>query len=1290
METWVFNEGRIVWRKITFSPSLFKIFDEILVNAADHYENKKNMTTLKVDINTAHGEISVWNDGDPIPIVRHKDAQVYLPEFIFGFLRAGSNFNDDEQRTTGGRNGLGAKLCNIFSKKFKVEIYDASSKLYYVQEWSNGMKHKTAPKISTIVPPSKSRGSSSSNSNSKSCEFNTNFTRISFIPDLKEFSTATLDADLVSLFSKRVLDVAGTSSKLKVFLNSKEVSCDSFEDYVNLYEPIQRQPQKNHCFVQHVNASWQIGICLSEGWSSTPTSASASASASASSSVKGNKKPQTTTKTNKKDGDGKEDKTAQHDDNNNNNKNKAKHSKAKEKSGEMSVAVVPAAAAVVGERKFKQISFVNSCCTFKGGKHVDYVLQQLLPELLKYLNKKIKGAETSLTNVWLKKQLHIFVNARIVNPAFDTQTKHTLTTKPEKFLVPCNLSESKFVSKLISKRPHFIEELLLRAQSKSTQTLQKSDGTKHLRGKPIDKLEDAKKAGTALSNKCILILTEGDSAKALAMAGIHEIGRNFYGVFPLKGKVINVHDVSLTKLEKNAEFTKIKKIIGLKQGVDYSIQKNFDELRYGGVMFMTDQDPDGSHIKGLLLNMFATFWPALLKRPRYLSFFQTPLIKSKRRNEVKVWYDKPSELAWRASLTEKENREWVNKYYKGLGTSTKAEGKEYFRFLKEHKINFTCSEASDQEKLKMVFDKHQSKHRKQWLQDLKETKSEATVVSSSSSFSSSSSSSSSSSALKTEEKREAKKEKEISITKFVDEELAAFSHYNCARVIPNVVDGLKPGQRKILYCAMIKRNLENDTKLTTLSGNVMEHAAYHHGEDSLIDTMVRMAQDYIGSNNLNLLVPSGQFGSRDEMGKDSASARYIHTRLHPLTRLLFHPHDDPILQYLEEDGMTVEPHVFLPILPLVLVNGANGIGTGWSTTIPSFNPLDLVHNLKCLLNESVSVKTRYEQCKELKPWIRGWKGEVLCNHDDGLINQTNFVLKGLLSHNAVSGLIKITEIPPDVSKTEFKLLLAKLLEAKQISKFEDDSHDEDIIFHIKCSSEQIKKLLAEFGTLTCAFKLETKISLSNMTLYTSENKIQTYESPADILFEFFHVRKPFYELRKANLLQEYNQQLLVLRNRARFITMILNKTLIIDNIKKKDVETKLATLKFDLKKNSYDYLLDMKMVSLTKEKVDLIQRELKVQEQQLKELENTSLSTLWIRDLEAFEKEWIKDMKSRNFSIENHRCIVNNGCVSLRDLTKPRQKRKLESVKANSLSDAPHFPPPPDGELHPTRKRRIC
>jgi DNA topoisomerase II len=430
----------------------------------------------------------------------------------------------------------------------------------------------------------------------------------------------------------------------------------------------------------------------------------------------------------------------------------------------------------------------------------------------------------------------------------------------------------------------------------------------------------------------VLILTEGDSAKSLAMSGIQVVGRDKYGVFPLKGKLLNVREAGMNQLKNNQEIQDIIKILGLKIGQVYT---DVNSLRYGSIMIMADQDHDGSHIKGLVINFIHHFWPSLIKLKNFMKEFITPIIKVRKGDQCQSFFTMGEYEQWCKNT--KDISKYSIKYYKGLGTSTSKEAKEYFKNINVHKIDFHYSGQKDDDAIELAFSKKLAEKRKEWLAD----SNRQDYVDHS--------------------------KKTLNYNDFVHKELVHFSIQDCNRAIPSVMDGLKPSQRKILY-SCFKRNLTKEIKVAQLAGYVSEHSAYHHGEASLCQTIINMAQNFVGSKNINLLMPLGQFGSRHLGIKEAASPRYIYTCLNKITRSLFKEQDDPILEYLEEEGMKIEPKFYAPIIPLILVNGAEGIGTGWATKIPCYNPLQIVENIKLHLDG--------KEMQNLNPWFKGYQGQV--------------------------------------------------------------------------------------------------------------------------------------------------------------------------------------------------------------------------------------------------------------------------------------------------------------------------
>ena len=264
--------------------------------------------------------------------------------------------------------------------------------------------------------------------------------------------------------------------------------------------------------------------------------------------------------------------------------------------------------------------------------------------------------------------------------------------------------------------------------------------------------------------------------------------------------------------------------------------------------------------------------------PEFLVEFITPIVKATKGSRSHTFFTLPEYATWLEDQS--STKGWTIKYYKGLGTSTPKEAKEYFAEMDDHQKSFSYGGAEDDVAIDMAFSKKKIEERKDWLRGFKA----GTFLDHS--------------------------VEKITYSEFVNKELILFSMADNVRSIPSMVDGLKPGQRKVLFSCM-KRKLTSDIKVAQLAGYVSEHSAYHHGEASLNGTIVNMAQTHVGSNNIALLVPSGQFGTRIQGGKDAASPRYIFTRLSMATRMLFNPHDDALLTFMEDDGQSIEPQWYV-------------------------------------------------------------------------------------------------------------------------------------------------------------------------------------------------------------------------------------------------------------------------------------------------------------------------------------------------------------------------------------------
>ncbi|GJT70338.1 DNA topoisomerase 2 [Tanacetum coccineum] len=734
------------------------------------------------------------------------------------------------------------------------------------------------------------------------------------------------------------------------------------------------------------------------------------------------------------------------------------------------------------------------------------------------------------------------------------------------------------------------------AAFKRNDKLEKTDGKR--KWKINDpKLVDAHFAATAYSEDCTLILTQGDSAEAFARCGLSAVGQVYYGMFPLRCQLPNVKRKSLEKLKKNTEIKNIKKILGLEDGKTY---ENVKELRYGHLMIMADPDHAGSHFKRLLINFLHSFWPSLLKVPNFMLDFIPPIVKAfnKETNDVLLFYTMPEYEAWKEKLGN-DATEYKIKYYKRLQACETKEVAEYFADLD----NYTDE------------DDYAIEH--SYL-----TGAGAAIDS---------------------------KEKHIRYRDFINKGLILFSRADNQRSIPSVVDGFKPDQRKILFCAFRKPVIE-EIGVSDLSGYVYAHSAYHHGEASLVGTIIGMAQNYVGSNNINLLQPIGLFGTRQMGGKDHASGRYLFTQLSPITRYIFHKADELLLNYLNDNGQSIEPAWFIPIVPMVLVNGSEGTGTGWSSFVPNYNPRDIIANLIRLLNGKAMVR--------MDPWYKCFNGAILKTED------TRYITEGLIEEINSKSALRITELPVRRWTREYKEFLKAARQGGEhktpFIKAYTTHHDHTI--EILMTEDQMTTARQE--GFVKKFKLTTELSTSDMHLFDAKGVLKKYDTPEQILKEFFDLRLEFYEKRRNAELHELKMAVLLLENKVRFIHQIhngkitprqqtdvlcaelekqgFNEEMEIEGkpdelyeLRKKgfkeetEVEEEVAAGEEKPQGNAtktvpeteYDYLLFMEPRSWTDVKMRELQKDIDAKEKEIDVLTKATSKSLWLSDLNALDHQ---------------------------------------------------------------------
>jgi len=890
--------------------------------------------------------------------------------------------------------------------------------------------------------------------------------------------------------------------------------------------------------------------------------------------------------------------------------------------------------------EFQHVSFVNGIYTQKGGKHVEYIMNQIVRKLTEYIKTK-KKVDVKPTTI--KEQLAIFLRCDIDNPSFSSQSKDEMGTAVASFGSTCKVSDE-FIEKLA--KMGVMDAACALTEVKENKAAKKTDGTKTRTIRGIPKLIDANYAGTEKSAQCTIIFCEGDSAKAGIVSGLSREDRNFIGVYPMKGKMMNTRGEALKKIAENNEITEIKQILGLEVGRKYTPDDVKYRLRYGKVLFMTDQDLDGSHIKGLGINMFQSEWASLTEIPGFIGFMNTPILKAKKGAQEKVFYNEGEYRAWKEANEAAESAGggggvvatantqptgWNIKYYKGLGTSTGKEFKEYF----EHKkiVDFTHSGAACDNAIDMVFNKKRADDRKTWLATYSRDRYLDTLQPS------------------------------VTYQKFINDEMIHFSKYDCDRSIPNLMDGLKISLRKILFSAF-KKNLKSEIKVAQFSGYVSEHSGYHHGEASLNAAIVGMAQNFVGSNNINLFEPNGQFGTRLQSGADSASERYIFTQLNKLTRLIYRPEDDAVLTYLDDDGQSVEPIYYVPVIPMVLVNGTKGIGTGFSTEIMCYSPPQIIaylrHKLMGAMGASAPAPT-------IEPFYKNFRGEIR------RVGDSKYLFKGcytILDEKKV----RITELPIGTWTDNYKKFLENLIEppagskdkdkdkdgaassAPIVKEYNDMSTDTHVDITVTMAANIIKTYSEKAAEYDCTMLekvlgLYSTQSTTNMNLFDANEKLVKYGNAEEIADAYSVTRLAFYGKRKDALIAGLRKELMVLSNRARYITELLEDTIDLRRKTNKQLVELLKERKYDSMDaqsgdekgeddsssssssgQGYKYLLKLPMDSVSEENVKKLLNEKEKKEAELSELTSKTVEQMWLKDLEELEVEYNKFIEATTYS----------------------------------------------------------
>ena len=829
------GSGEAALEEVWTSPALLRLATELTTNALDN--SRRSESQKRIDVKVTPTSFHVSNDGDTLSVEKFEGGEKWVPEVAFSEFLSSTNYDDSVERLGAGRNGVGAKGCNVYSTRFEVEVQNEGRQ--FRQEWRDNLTASIGPSVKKI-------GSKKSH------------TKVTWCPDLALLKAGEEESDETSERDAAEREEGGERARSR----SKKLT--------------QKEMEALRSLAYHVAvcAPPRVGVFLDDRKVQIKSTEQLAASLGAMRPI--------ATDTVELDGELR-----------------------------LSLSVgVKEETFTSGEAESTIFCFVNGTPCSEG-THVKSLLSKVWEIVQQKASKKDQDLKSSLKPSFLVNSAGIVMVCTLLvpNPRYANQQKTELATPLREFGFTYSPSE-RFAAKLAS------TDLVCRAIRYGKRMLDsKLSSKKHSSASSsrvsVPKYQPAEKLR---SGEASLFVTEGDAALNFAVAGLSVVGRKHYGVFPIRGKLLNCCNASSKKLLENKEVQHLLAILGLDVGRMYTGE---EKLNYEHLIVLSDQDPDGSHIRGLLICFLHSLVPTLLEtRPDYVQCFATPLLRVllPHKEGIVDFFSGTDYRAWTEDRQRRSLPLGRSTYYKGLGALPNALAKEIFSRdnFRRHLVTLRY-EGKDAcgDRIALFFDEGMADRRKEYL---------SVQYDPAASFDFSADS--------------------ASIKEWCEKDLSHYAMYNNTRTFPSVVDGLKTSQRKVLHaCFKFNLTTQKEMKVYQLVGKVAAETGYHHGDASLTATITTMAAEHC--NNVVLLWPEGQFGSA--MCHKPASSRYISTCLEPIARKIFRPEDDPVLEYVEDEGKHVEPVHFVPIVPMVLFNGASGIGSGWSTDCPSFQPMDVLN-----------------------------------------------------------------------------------------------------------------------------------------------------------------------------------------------------------------------------------------------------------------------------------------------------------------------------------------------------------
>ena len=956
---WVFDvqSGRMKYVQLDYVPGAERIFLEIMGNAADNVIKSRQckVDPGPIEVTMDQQWVTITNYGLPLPVEMHKTG-VTVPEKVLGTLLTSSTYNQDRHGI--GTNGVGAKATNIYSKEFIADIVDARNRKRYHQRWYNNMLSKDPAVITELEPHI--------TVSSTTIRYQMDFARFQYDP------TVGYPAEAFALYERHAVEISFTT-KVPISFNGRQYNVSTIVDLALLYYT---EEQVKSAIIYYL---WPAGTEVVEhgksGWPRTQSSAG--------------------------------------------------------------LTVLPDLELLILDTpdNSHHISFANSIMTPDGGTHVEGLLQVVSDNAVKTVNEKLveliggenkskgkgkgKGKTApkkpavildanakralSVTKADVRPHLSLLISVRVVNPDFDSQAKTRLKAPLIKVPLP---------DELLQKMEHWklLDRLYAAAEAKQFQSLTKDDG-KMRRSFNMGKGLDANFAGKAkYSAQCILIIVEGDSAAGTATKLFSHAGpnvRDYVGIYPIRGKGLNVMGKSPLRILANKEIKALKAMLGLQENINYMEPANYATLRYGGgVYFFSDADNDGKHITSIELNLFFCRYASLLALG-YAHSIDTPYLVIKKGHVRIPFYSEEGYGAWRD--VNPDYKTWNHRYIKGLGTLN--EDDIACEYKNQHFVQFTFDEDTPRA-MQLAFHKKAADHRKQFMAEWK-------------------------SIAGVDDMRV------MPISTYIYQNWTKYSKANVIRALPNLLSGMKRTHMKVIQGAIslwngigLNKKCESK-KIQALAGHTLEKVSYHHSTDILGKVIIGMCQGFLGALNMPLLKGEGNIGSRQFGGADQASARYPSVMPSPLFPYIYRPEDREILEYLEDDGVIVEPADFFPTVPICLINGGMGVGTGHSTTTVNHHPLDCTYLIRLLLTG-----TPFADLPDLIPHYVGFTGtlHVIDRNAKKRTTVSDAAANPMLQWQMQQNFAAINENAPVFN---FQPVLDATTEEGKEPKQEEDSDDDD-------------------------------------------------------------------------------------------------------------------------------------------------------------------------------------------------------------------------------------------------------